>query len=173
MTVGSTRKISVLRRGPLVFIALVVLICGFPCRSQQISIADPASSVFSGPQDTKTLLPVAQTSQQQIGTITGTVIDQTGAFFFNRVHGEIDGGDSRVGKPIRDLGAQQTRIRCQIDPEVLFRCVVQRFVNKVGRSRGSPPVGASTRQGVDSSQSIARRAVSSVMPFTRLSYDQQ
>src|SRR5437899_10004442 len=31
---------------------------------------------------------------------------------------------------------------------------------KSGRNRGSPPVGASTRQGVECNQSIARRAVS-------------
>lgn len=57
----------------------LVLLCGFPCRSQQIPTADPTIPVFSGPQSTETLLPAPQTGQQHTGTITGTVVDQTGA----------------------------------------------------------------------------------------------
>ena len=63
----------------MVLTSLIVLICSFPCRSQQIPAAGPGNSVFASPQDTDTLLPIPQTGQQQTGTITGTVVDQTGA----------------------------------------------------------------------------------------------
>jgi hypothetical protein len=79
MSLGSTRKSISYRLGPLVLTGLFVLICGFPCRSQQIPTAGPAGSVFSSAQSTETLLPIPQTGQQQTGTITGTVVDQTGA----------------------------------------------------------------------------------------------
>ena len=79
MTVGSTRRILVLRPGPLVLTALVVLVCGFPCRSQQIPAARTADSVFSDARITGTFPVASPTEQQQVGTITGTVVDQTGA----------------------------------------------------------------------------------------------
>src|ERR1700746_3598637 len=79
MTVGSTRRILVLRPGPLVLTALVVLVCGFPCRSQQISAGRTAESVFTDPRITGTFPVASPTEQQQAGTITGTVVDQTGA----------------------------------------------------------------------------------------------
>lgn len=79
MTRGSKRKSIAFWPGPLVATALAVLICGFPCRSQQIPAAGPAGSVFFSPQSTDTFLPIPQTGQQQTGTITGTVVDQTGA----------------------------------------------------------------------------------------------
>ena len=79
MSLGSTRKSIRYRLGPLVLTGLFVLICGFPCRSQQIPTAGAAGSVFSSVQSTETLLSIPQTGQQQTGTITGTVFDQTGA----------------------------------------------------------------------------------------------
>jgi len=79
MTVGSTRKILVLRPGPMVFTGLVVLICGFPCRSQQIPAAGTANSVFSDPRIAGAIPVASPAEQQQAGTITGTVVDQTGA----------------------------------------------------------------------------------------------
>ena len=68
-----------LRPGALVLTALAVLICGFPCRSQESPATGTSNTVFSNPQS-RDALPLAQPAgQQQLGTITGTVVDQTGA----------------------------------------------------------------------------------------------
>jgi len=78
MGVNSTRKSLALRPGALILLGLCALVCGFPCRSQQASIPDSANSVLSGPQ-TAQALPFAQDPDQKLGSIQGTVVDQTGA----------------------------------------------------------------------------------------------
>jgi Carboxypeptidase regulatory-like domain len=58
---------------------LFVLICGFPCRSQQIPATGTTNTVFPDPRNTGAFPVASLTEQQQAGTITGTVVDQTGA----------------------------------------------------------------------------------------------
>jgi len=79
MSVGSTRKSIAFRPGPLLLTGLIVLICGFPCRSQQTPATSTTNTVFSDPQTAETLPLAQQAGQQQTGSITGTVVDQTGA----------------------------------------------------------------------------------------------
>jgi hypothetical protein len=57
---------------------LIALICVFPCRSQQTS-AGATISGLSDPQNGETLPFAQQADQQQTGSITGKVVDQTGA----------------------------------------------------------------------------------------------
>src|SRR4029077_8464232 len=66
MTVDSTKKRSVFCLGKLVWLALCVLLCSFPCWSQQ---PDSRSTEASG----------QQTDQQRSGSISGKVVDQSGA----------------------------------------------------------------------------------------------
>jgi len=79
MSVGSTRKSIAFRPGPLLLTGLIVLLCGFPCRSQQTPATSTTNTVFSDPQTSETLPLAQQAGQQQPGNITGTVVDQTGA----------------------------------------------------------------------------------------------
>src|SRR6266481_4011826 len=79
MIVGSTRKSIAFRPGPLLLTGLIVLLCGFPCRSQQTPATSTTNTVFSDPQTSETLPLAQQAGQQQPGNITGTVVDQTGA----------------------------------------------------------------------------------------------
>jgi len=78
MGVDSTRKSFALRPGALISLGLCALVCGFPCRSQQASVPDSANSVLSDPR-TAQALPLSQDPGQQLGSIKGTVVDQTGA----------------------------------------------------------------------------------------------
>jgi hypothetical protein len=71
MTVSSTNKRSLFRLAKLVWLALFMLLCGFPCCSQQAPAPDPRSAEAS--------TPGRQTEQQRSGSISGTVVDQSGA----------------------------------------------------------------------------------------------
>ena len=66
MTVDSTKKRSAFCLGKLVWLGLCVLLCSFPCWSQQ---PDSRSTEASG----------QQTGQQRSGSISGKVVDQSGA----------------------------------------------------------------------------------------------
>jgi Carboxypeptidase regulatory-like domain len=79
MTVDSTRKSSAFHPGPVIVLGLCVLLCGFPCKSQQSGVSDTPISVLSNPQRTAALTLAPQTDQQPSGSITGTVVDQSGA----------------------------------------------------------------------------------------------
>ena len=79
MSRESTRKGFAVRPGSVGLIGLLVLICSFPCSSQQIPDSGTGNTVFSDPQHAEGLPLSQQASQQQSGTITGTVVDQTGA----------------------------------------------------------------------------------------------
>jgi len=79
MTVDSKRKCFAFRPGTLLLLGTSVLLCGLPCRSQQTSVVNPANSVLPESQ-TAEVFPLAQQADaQQSGSITGTVVDQTGA----------------------------------------------------------------------------------------------
>jgi Carboxypeptidase regulatory-like domain len=79
MTVDSTRKSSAFRLGTLSLFYLSVLLCASPCKSQQSSAVDTPNGVLSHPQRTAAFGLALLTEQQPSGSITGTVVDQSGA----------------------------------------------------------------------------------------------
>jgi hypothetical protein len=79
MNVDSTRKSSVLRPGALILLGMSVLLGGFPCRSQQTVAVGTEKSVSSDSLSTEAYTSWQQTDQQSFGTISGTVVDQSGA----------------------------------------------------------------------------------------------
>jgi hypothetical protein len=79
MGVDSTRKNLAFRSGALILLGLCVLLCGFPCRSQQASVLDSPNSVLADPQTAEALPFAQEPGQQQLGSVKGTVVDQTGA----------------------------------------------------------------------------------------------
>jgi hypothetical protein len=56
-----------------------VLLGGFPCRSQQTVVVGTEKSVSSDSLSTEAYTSWQQTDQQSFGTISGTVVDQSGA----------------------------------------------------------------------------------------------
>jgi hypothetical protein len=79
MTGDATRKSLSLRLGTLIFAGLLLLLCGIPCRPQQATGAVAAGSVSSDRHSAGTFPFAPSSDQQQAGSITGTVVDQTGA----------------------------------------------------------------------------------------------
>jgi hypothetical protein len=93
--------------------------------------------------------------------------------FVDGVDGEVAGGDGGVGEAVSDRGAQQSSIRSETHPEIFFGSVVDDFVDEVWTPERFAAAGPRTRRGVACSPSTVRLAVSSLMPRTRLSSDQQ
>ena len=63
----------------MAWVGLCVLLCGFPCRSQQAPIVHTAKSVLPDSASAEASTPGQQTDQQPSGSITGIVVDQSGA----------------------------------------------------------------------------------------------
>jgi len=63
-----------------------------------------------------------------------------------RVQREVEHGYARVAETVCEIGAQQTPIGRDVNPEPFFRRVVDDLATKSGRNKGSPPINASTRQ---------------------------
>jgi hypothetical protein len=80
MTLSSTRKRLPFCAGKLHWLGLCILLCSFPCRAQQAPTvpATKSASPELGPTEAST--PRPQNDQLRTGTITGNVIDQSGAF---------------------------------------------------------------------------------------------
>src|SRR5687767_15729622 len=51
--------------------------------------------------------------------------------FFDRIDGDIEGGDPGITKPIDDVGFQEPSIRRQVNEDVLVRGGVDDLVNKL------------------------------------------
>jgi hypothetical protein len=79
MTADSTRKSSALRLRKQILLGLCVLLCSFPCRSQQASGIGTGTSLLPDSQSTEAFTLAQQTDQQRPGSISGTVVDQSGA----------------------------------------------------------------------------------------------
>jgi hypothetical protein len=79
MTVDSTRKSSVLRPGTLILLGMAALLCALPCRSQQSPVVDTTNSALTDTQSAASFALALQSDQQQSGSISGTVVDQSGA----------------------------------------------------------------------------------------------
>jgi hypothetical protein len=83
MTVDSTRKSLAFHQETLILLGVSVLLCGFPCRSQQALVnttkSDLTGSQNPNSQNTETFTLAQQADHQPSGSISGTVVDQSGA----------------------------------------------------------------------------------------------
>jgi len=78
MFVGSAKKSSIPGLGKLVWLSLPVLLCSFPSWSQQ-PMDQPAKSALAHSQGTQASAGGQQDAEHQAGSISGKVVDQSGA----------------------------------------------------------------------------------------------
>src|SRR5260370_20712163 len=79
MTADSTKKRLTFCLGKAVWLGLSILLCGFPCWSQQAPVVHTAKSAVPDSRSTEPSTAGQQTDQQPSGSISGKVVDQTGA----------------------------------------------------------------------------------------------
>jgi hypothetical protein len=79
MTADSTKKRSNFCLGKAVWLGLGILLCGFPCWSQPAPVVHTAKSAVPDSRSTEPSTSGQQTDQQRSGSISGKVVDQTGA----------------------------------------------------------------------------------------------
>ncbi len=72
------KKSSILVLGKPFWLALAVLLCSFPVWSQQAPLDQRATSALADPQATQASAGGQQYTQQQTGSISGKVVDQSG-----------------------------------------------------------------------------------------------
>ena len=65
--------------GKLIWLGLVVLLCGFPCPSQEAPVDPAAKNTAPDSRSTEAATLAQQTGQQRSGSISGKVVDQSGA----------------------------------------------------------------------------------------------
>jgi Carboxypeptidase regulatory-like domain len=94
MSVGCAKKDLILGLGKLVWLGLGVLLCSFPARSQQPPIDQPAKSAPADPQQRQESATVQQHAEHQMGSISGKVVDQSGASIAGAVVKLTREGDS-------------------------------------------------------------------------------
>jgi hypothetical protein len=79
MFVGSAKKNLILGLGEVVWLGLAVLLCSFPAWSLQPPIDQPAKSALADSQGTQDSASGQQPAKLQAGSISGKVVDQSGA----------------------------------------------------------------------------------------------
>jgi hypothetical protein len=79
MRVGSMKMSWVLGFGKLVWLSLAVLLCSFPGWSQQLLVDQAAKSALADPQTTEASAGGQQNAGQRVGSISGKMVDQSGA----------------------------------------------------------------------------------------------
>jgi Carboxypeptidase regulatory-like domain len=77
--VGSAKKNLILGLGKVVWLALAVLLCSFPAWSQQPPMDQLAKSALADSQGTQASASGQQHAEHQMGSISGKVVDQSGA----------------------------------------------------------------------------------------------
>jgi len=77
--VGSAKKNLILGFGKLGCLGLGVLLCTFPAWSQQPPIDQPAKSALADSQEAQASVSGQQHAEHQAGSISGKVVDQSGA----------------------------------------------------------------------------------------------
>jgi carboxypeptidase family protein len=77
--VGCAKKKLILGVRKLVWLGLGALLCSFPARSQQPPIDQPAQSAPADSQRRQDSAPARQHAEHQMGSISGKVVDQSGA----------------------------------------------------------------------------------------------
>ena len=78
MSVGSVKQSLILGLGRLVWLSLPVLLCSFSARSQEPPINNTANSARADSQETQASGGL-QHAEHQVGSISGKVVDQSGA----------------------------------------------------------------------------------------------
>src|ERR1700747_1753399 len=79
MSVGSAKKNLIFGFGKLGCLGLGVLLCTFPAWSQQPPIDQPAKSALADSQEAQASVSGQQHAEHQAGSISGKVVDQSGA----------------------------------------------------------------------------------------------
>ena len=79
MFVGSAKESLILGLGKLVWLSLPVLLCSFPAWSQQPSMDQTTKSGLADSQGTQASVDGQQHAGHQAGSISGKVVDQSGA----------------------------------------------------------------------------------------------
>ncbi|MGA2428009.1 MAG: carboxypeptidase-like regulatory domain-containing protein [Candidatus Acidiferrum sp.] len=79
MSVASAKESLILGLGKLVCLSLPVLLCGFPAWSQQFPLDQTANSAVADSQGTQPSAGGQQHPGHQTGSISGKVVDQSGA----------------------------------------------------------------------------------------------
>jgi hypothetical protein len=80
MNLGSTRKRLPFYAGKLHWLGLCILLCSFPCRPQQAPTVPATKGALPELGSAEASTPSPQNDQLRPGSITGTVVDQSGAF---------------------------------------------------------------------------------------------
>ncbi len=79
MPVGATKESLILGLGKLIWLSLPVLLSGFPAWSQQPPMDKTAKSTLADSQGTRASVGGQQRAEHQAGSISGKVVDQSGA----------------------------------------------------------------------------------------------
>src|SRR5580700_5403013 len=79
MSLGFARKNLILGLRKLIWLSLPVLLCSFPAWSQQPPMDQPAKSALADPQGTQASPGGQRQAEHQAGSISGKVVDQSGA----------------------------------------------------------------------------------------------
>jgi Carboxypeptidase regulatory-like domain len=79
MYVGSSKKNLILGLGKPVWLGLAVLLCSFPAWPQEPPIDQPVESELADSQGTQASASVQRHAEHQTGSISGKVVDQSGA----------------------------------------------------------------------------------------------
>jgi hypothetical protein len=79
MSVGSAKKNLILGLGKVVWLSLPVLLCSFPAWSQQPPMDQTANRALADSKETQTSARGQQPAEHQAGSISGKVVDQSGA----------------------------------------------------------------------------------------------
>ena len=75
--------------------------------------------------------------------------------YFTASTAKLNGGDAGIGQAVDDVrAAAGGALVANVNPKAFLRRVVDTLCTKSGRSSGSPPISASTRQAVSCSQSM-------------------
>jgi hypothetical protein len=80
MNADCTKTRLPFRLGKLVWLSLGVLLCDFPCWSQELPVAPTAKIALADLRSFEISIPGQQTDPQRPGRISGKIIDQTGAY---------------------------------------------------------------------------------------------
>ena len=78
MTVDFEKKSSIRALGKPLWLGLAVLLCSFPAWAQQVPTDETAKNAFADSQGTEASAVRQQSIQQQTGSISGKVVDQSG-----------------------------------------------------------------------------------------------
>ena len=79
MYVGPSKESLILGLGKLVWLSVLVLLCSFPAWSQQLPMDEPAKSELADSKGALASADGQQNAEQRAGSISGKIIDQSGA----------------------------------------------------------------------------------------------